>query len=402
MIRSVERRMHQNTHDMEPATPPPTPSARDAALTDRFGLVVPAALPLLDALEVLLLRLLGRLDLMTLQQIQQVVFPTYSVRGVRYRLQELLNQDLLWRVQTRTVAANHAALHTKVKRQGAYAFGLATNGKALLETLEVERDPHTVERLRARDIKGRKPDLRTISHDLQVSWWCLNLILTAAYNRLCRQIYVQTEFYPERSQRMDALIILRLSPDHPRPADAMGSIPFFDGTPRGAHEIDIRLALEVDKGTEELKVLLEKAEKYRDLHASGIYTATLGGPVLPVFVVQTPRRAAQIAREFQAIWPSGWGVVGTPFSANSADGVLWGKYKTLTTSQPFDVLTHLVVDQGGRVQFFPAVSREAWQRALVAPTQATRNANQEHGRRGGLERAARAAARRTTSAGGSG
>jgi hypothetical protein len=375
------------------------PNAADdnPPLTDRYGLVVPSALPLIDDREVLLLRLLGRLDMMTLKQIQQAVYPTYSGRGMQNRLDHLLQNDLLWRVQTRTVAANHAAEHTKVRKQGAYAYGLADQGKELLNTLEVERDPLTLERLRSRDPKGRKPDLRTISHDLQVSWLCLNILLSAAQNRSCRQIYVQTEFHPERSQRIDALIIIRLCPDHPRLADSVGSIPFFDGRERQPGEIDIRLALEVDKGTEELKVLLEKAAKYRDLHRAGIYTATLGGPVLPVFLVQTPRRAAQIAREFQDIWPTGWGVAGTPFSANSRDGVLWGKYLSLTTSEPFSMLTNLVVDGQGRVQFFPAISRDEWRRGVVVPEQQTLTASQESGRRGGTQRVARARARKAGS-----
>jgi hypothetical protein len=375
------------THDdaAQRSTTPP--------LRDNFGIVVPSALPLLDELEVLLLRFLGRLDMLTLPQIHQGVYPTYSVRGVQQRLEYLLADDLIWRVQTRSVAANHAAEYTRVRKQGAFAYGLTTQGKELLNTLEVERDALTFERLVSRDPKGRKPDLRTISHDLQVSWWCLNVILSAAQNRACRKIYVQTEFYPEKSQRIDALIILRLSPDNPRPVADVGPIPFFDGSERKDGEIDIRLALEVDKGTEELKILLEKAEKYRDLHKLGIYTATLGGPVLPVFLVQTPRRAAQIAKEFQDIWPSGWGVAGTPFSASSRDSVLWGKYKSLTTSQPFDVLTNLLVDRRGLVQFFPAISREEWRHGVVLAERSLTPA-QQNGRAGGQERVRRARARK--------
>jgi Replication-relaxation len=379
----------------KPVTPTPEPARRQKSppLTDRFGIIVPSALPLLDELEVLLLRFLGRLELLTLPQIQQAVYPTYSVRGVQQRLEYLLADDLLWRVQTRSVAANHAAEYTRVRKQGAFAYGLTDQGKELLNTLDVERDPLTFARLVSRDPKGRKPDLRTLSHDLQVSWWCLNVILAAAQNRCCRKIYVQTEFYPEKSQRIDALVVLRLSPDAPRPAADVGPIPFFDGSDRGAGEIDIRLALEVDKGTEELKVLLEKAEKYRDLHKLGIYTTTLGGPVLPVFLVQTPRRAAQIAREFQDIWPAGWGVAGTPFSVNSRESVLWGKYKSLTTAQPFDLLTHMVVDHGGHVQCFPAISREAWRGGVVICERALTPA-QANGRAGGQERGRRARARK--------
>jgi hypothetical protein len=370
-----------------------TRQAASPPLTDSFGIVVPSALPHLDALEVLLMRLLGRLDLMTLPQMRQAVYPSYTVRGVQKRLQYLLDDDLLWRVQTRTVAANHAAEYTRVRKQGAFAYGLTNQGKELLNTLEVERDPLTFERLRGRDPRGRKPDLRTLSHDLQVSWWCLNAVLAASQNRACRKVYVQTEFYPEKSQRIDALLILRLRPDALRPAEEVGAIPFFDGKDIRPGEVDVRLALEVDKGTEELKVLLEKAAKYRDLHAAGVYAATLGGPVLPVFLVQTPRRAAQIAREFQDIWPSGWGIVGTPFSASSRDSVLWGKYRSLTTSEPTDLLTHLVVGPAGEVQLFPAVRREEW-RAAAVDVDVTRTASQEYARRGGEARAANARARK--------
>jgi len=372
-----------------------TPSAHSAktfsaALTDKRGGIVPSALPLLDEREVLLMRLLGRLDLMTLTQIQQAVYPTYTVRGVQKRLQYLMDDDLVWRVQTRLVAANHAAEYAKVRKQGAFAYGLSDQGKELLNTLEVEHDALTFDRLVSRDPRGRKPDLRTLSHDLQVSWWCLNVVLDASENRHCRKVYVQTEFYPEKSQRIDALIILRLSPDNARLAGAVGGIPFFDGTELQPGEIDIRFALEVDKGTEELKVLLEKAEKYRDLHKAGIYTATIGGPVLPIFLAQTARRAAQIAREFQDIWPSGWGVVATPFSANtSSDGVLWGKYRTLTKAEPYDLLTHMVVDRQGRVQFFPALSREEWRKAIVARDTTQRSPAQENARKAGQARVER-------------
>lgn len=364
--------------------------------TDRYGLIVPSALPPMDETEMLLLRVLGRLEMMTLPQIQQVIYPNYSGRGVQNRLDHLLANDLIWRVQSRTVAANHAAEYTKVRRQGAFAYGLADQGKALLDTLEVERDPLTFDRLRSRDPKGRKPDLRTISHDLQVSWWCLNVLLSAMHNRSCRQIYMQTEFYSEKSQRIDALIILRLCPDQPRPLDGMGSIPFFDGSPRRVGEIDVRLALEVDKGSEELIVLLEKAKTYRDLHKAGVYTATLGGPVLPIFLVQTPRRAAQIATEFKDIWPSGWGVAATPLGANSVrDGVLWGKYLTLTGSELFNILTNMVVDSAGRVQLFPAISREEWRAGDVLPDLTQLTADQQAGQKGGQARQERQRQRRT-------
>ncbi len=358
---------------------------RSDALTDRFGLLIPSALPLLDDEEVMLLRVLGRLEMMTVAQIQQLIFPTLTLRGVQKHLDRLLGDGLIWRAQSRTVAVNHAAQHEKVPRRGAFVYGLSDDAKALLETLDVEHDPLTRARLVSRDPRGRKPDTRTMAHDLQVSWFCTNTLLSAARNRYCRQIYVQTEFYPEKRQRIDALIMLRLSPDHPRPASEVGRIPFFDGTPRQSGQIDIRLALEIDRGSEELKVLLEKIEKYRDLTQLGVYDQTIGGPILVVFVVQTPRRAGQLARQFQDIWPSGWGVVSTPQSANHLqDGVLWGRYKSLATGAPFDLLSHLVANAAGQMQCFPTVSREDWKQHEVVPNMQTQTIAQRAGRLGGL------------------
>ena len=46
-----------------------------APLTDKRGGLVPSALPLLDEREVLLMRLLGRLDLLTLTQISRLFIP---------------------------------------------------------------------------------------------------------------------------------------------------------------------------------------------------------------------------------------------------------------------------------------------------------------------------------------
>ena len=84
---------------------------RSDALTDRFGLLIPSALPLLDDEEVLLLRVLGRLEMMTVAQIQQLIFPTLTLRGVQKHLDRLLGDALIWRAQSRTVAVNHAAQH---------------------------------------------------------------------------------------------------------------------------------------------------------------------------------------------------------------------------------------------------------------------------------------------------
>jgi hypothetical protein len=146
----------------------------------------------------------------------------------------------------------------------------------------------------------------------------------------------------------------------PQPIDP-ARWPWFDGTPRRADEIDIRLALEIDRGTESLPVLLGKGATYRDLHAQGTYNQAFGGPVLPVFLAPTPRRVAQIAREWRDIWPQGWGVISTPRSAAFPHGVLWGDYRTLTEAQPFPLLSiadpHPVTNA---VRWTPLCTQELW------------------------------------------
>ena len=73
--------------------------------------------------------------------------------------------------------------------------------------------------------------------------------------------------------------------------------------------------------------------------------------------------------------------------------MLWGKYLTLTKSEAFPLLTNMVVDRQGRVQFFPTIDRETWRQGEVAPNM-QRTAHQEMTSRGGKARAARARARK--------
>jgi hypothetical protein len=81
-------------------------------------------------------------------------------------------------------------------------------------------------------------------------------------------------------------------------------------------------------------------------------------------------------------------------SVNSVrDGVLWGTYKTLTNAAPYDLLTHMIVERQGRVQYFPTLSREEWRNGIVSRDRTQRSPVQEAARKAGQARAARAQAR---------
>ena len=359
-------------------------------LNVRFG-QMPAysAFPPLDQADMLLLRLLGRLELLTTQYIHGALFPHLTLGAVRNRLRRLENAELLWAAKTRVLAISKTGEYARTNRTSALAFGLTTAGREMLAVLEVEPDPESLEQLKHRDAKGRRPATQTMPHDLQVSWWCLNVIWFAARHKHCHGIYVQVEFTAKFGQRMDALVILRMNPKANRTVGGMYDIPFFDGTPAADGDIDIRLALEVDKGSEPLSVLLEKGEAYRNFTATGVYTQTMGGPVLPVFIAQTENRAKQIAEEYSSIWPAGWGVMTTPLRAhNEEHGVLWGDYRSMTTGKHFLLMTELAVQKDGHVVFVPLYNLDEWAKASVPLTAPEMSEEQLNGQKGGKARSA--------------
>jgi len=95
----------------------------------------------------------------------------------------------------------------------------------------------------------------------------------------------------------------------------------------------VRFACELDRGTEKLATLMDKATTYAQLTRVGHYDATLGGPILPVVVAPPGRRGAQIAREWADGWPGGAGVVSSFGRAKHPQfGALWGVYYPLVGS----------------------------------------------------------------------
>jgi hypothetical protein len=164
-------------------------------------------------------------------------------------------------------------------------------------------------------------------------------------------------------QRVDALVILRLNLSTPRPS--VGRIPWFDGTPRRLDEVEVRLALEVDRGTEPLPILLQKAVAYRDLTAGGVYSQAFSGPVLPVVIAPNNRRAGQIAREWQTAWPDGWGVISVVRVCDHPEhGTLWGDYRGMCDGTPLPLLAALAPDARGRVRSQPVASLERWRQGM--------------------------------------
>lgn len=327
-----------------------------------FGLTPPPALPAIVERQIAVLRLLGRLEVMRSNQIKRLVYPDMSPRGMGKQLITLLGHQLIWRTRVHLEERVNDD-HARTPVAPPYVYGLTTAGKALLDTLEIEHDQRSLDGLRAREAGSVVVTPNTIAHDLQASWWCSSLLLEIQRACWCHSIFVQVEFTIHPRQRFDALVILRLNLTTPRPD--VGRIPWFDGTPRRPDEVEVRLALEVDRGTEPLPILLQKAVAYRDLTAGGIYHQAFGGPVLPVILAPTSRRAGQIAKEWQSAWPDGWGVISVVRACDHPEhGTLWGDYRAMSDGKPCPLLSALTQDGRGRVRAAPLLTLERWREGM--------------------------------------
>jgi DNA-binding HxlR family transcriptional regulator len=312
----------------------------------------PPLLPALIARQLTMLRVLGRVRMARTDTLRALLYRDVSPATMYRELQRLLEEGLIWRTSLYHGRSSTATTKGTGIRLP-YVYGLTEMGLALLRVMDGESDEKSYQRLRYRkadDVADRQIPL---AHDLAVSWWCLQLLADARRNPYVMGVFVQTEYVSAVDQqgavlqRLDALVLLRLNVRSPR--SVTGEMPWWDGSGRQAGDIDIRLALEMDTGSEALPVLLAKAVMYRDLTLNGMYLREVGGPLTPVFLVPTFRRMQQIAAEYQLAWPDGIGLIATTQQAtHPVHGVLWGDYYNLRDGTEGSLLTPY--SQDGRLE----------------------------------------------------
>lgn len=300
--------------------------------------------PTANSRELEILRLLGRLEVVPTRSIAPLCFPDVSQRHMQRQMQDLYERKLVWREMTTIdrVDPPEAGGGRRVPPPKApYVYGLTPEGRVLLEWSEIEPTEETYATLRTR--QWRDPDLSQakLTHDLLVSSWCASMIDELRRCPLVDGIRCVVEYVSHEKQRIDALLVVRFTTQPRRQTGPGWAVPWHDGLPDREHHRTVRFALEVDRGTEPLRIIVGKGLTYRELTQTGVYDRTLGGPVLPVFVVPPGNRAPQIATEWQLAWPGGLGVVTTPAKAEHPQhGVLWGRYLTLKDN-PMQVATLL-------------------------------------------------------------
>lgn len=299
--------------------------------------------------DIAILRLLGRLEFATTAMLKALIGPDISAPALRERLNRLLREGRIWR-HAATIEQLHpreAGARHRPPPKAPYIYGLTSEGRDLLELLDAESGPAVYAALRTRDRRGPGVAQAQLTHDLLVASWCASVIDGARRSRLLDSVICHVEYVSARDpagqaqQRMDAFVALIFNETPQERSAPPWMLPWHSGDPPSARQRIARYALEADRGTEPLKILLAKGLMYRTLTEGGHYQRTLGGAPLPVVLAPPGRRAAQIAREWQASWPAGHGVVSSFVKADHPQhGALWGEYYPLTDPQPQP--THLL------------------------------------------------------------
>lgn len=305
--------------------------------------------------DIATLRLLGRLEFATTAMLKALMAPDLSLPALRARLNRLLKEGRIWRqtVTMEQVQPKEAGGRGQPPPKAPYVYGLTPEGLELLQTLDVESSDQVYAALQTRDRRAPNVPQAQLKHDLLVSNWCASVIDGARRSRLLDSMICQVEYVSARTpdgkeqQRMDAFLALVFNHEPRDRTDPFWMLPWNAGEPLTTRQRVARYAMEMDRGTEPLKILLAKGLMYRTLTESGHYRKTVGGDVLPVFLVPPGKRAAQIAREWQTAWPGGKGVISNFTKADHPTwGALWGAYYTMADSPPtmMGLLTGIIPD----------------------------------------------------------
>ena len=330
--------------------------------------------PALDR-RVDVLRLLGRLEFAGSHWVRDLIFPDAAHRMTAWRTLHALHADrLIWRapVDARKLPSTARAQRAMPSEIQPYIYGLTAAGRDWLRAQDVEPDSAVLDTFIVRDHKAPEVKPAQLAHDLLVVDWCVSVIDHARRCPLVSGIRCQLEYVSAQDergqayQRFDALVALTFDVTLPERQTRPGwQIPWEDRVlPDDATRRTLRFACELDRGTEKLATLMEKAVTYAQLTHAGHYDRTLGGPVLPVVVAPPGRRGVQIAREWADGWPSGAGVVSSFQKAlHPQHGALWGVYYTMAEN-PARQIT-LLADLGATLDEWRRLTAN-WTPALPA------------------------------------
>jgi len=244
-----------------------------------------AAIPLSDLDAEVLLALLWAGPFLK-PQLLRLLQPAWQERQVRRRLDYLAQQGLL------TSNWYYRSIHKADRpRRVGKVWSVSAAGRAVLE--DHPRAPR----------RPAPPPRILLEHDLAVSATLVHLIRQT--RPILSGLLVFRELHIDEDQKLtpiaDALIILRT---RLCPATAC-TLPWSD-RPRATDEEFRIVSVEVDRGTEDLGVIAEKARRYRRLPSDLSFQERYRGLCPEVlWVAPTERRMRSIDQTWRVTWPEG-------------------------------------------------------------------------------------------------
>lgn len=319
-------------------------------MTTQSAIRLPTITPATSDREMAVLRVLGRLGVISMSDLANLVLVGQSERICQMLIRRLLDRGHIWETRSPgepTIRADGRPGPPRSQR----VFGLTPDGKALLDALGAEVAGATLERLITRDRRAPPPSSATLVGDLLISAWCASVLDQARRTPMlvgtrCHTKIV-TALDPESKQPLQtigAYLELIFDPQR-RTYDRSGwQIPWFDEANAKTYRV-ARFALEVDTGRLVIPNLIMQAQTYARLQQAGIYTKLLGDMPRPVILTLAGQRATQVIQAWREGWPNTPALIASSAKAEHPDfGALWGTYSTIKDSppQPTFLLSSLV------------------------------------------------------------
>ena len=297
--------------------------------------------------ETAVLRAVGRLGAVHAPVLHALIFADAARRTMQWYTRRLVQRGLIWR---RGGPGTHVALadgRTRPQRSSD-VYGLTTDGKAYLETLQVEPQGGVFERLIARDRRAPLPADSALVADMLISSWCASVIDEARRTTMLVGVTCQarvTVIAGELRQAIGAVLTLIFDPQQRAYTRPGWQIPWFDGeTIKDRYRV-LRFGLEIDNGRAASAALIDQAHLYAQLTQAGVYTNVFGGALRPVILVPPGERGTTVATAWAKAWPQTPAIISsTARVQHPTYGALWGTYYTVkdTPAQQTTLLGGLV------------------------------------------------------------
>lgn len=287
-----------------------------------------------EIIELEVLRMLWTFHFASTAQLARLVWgknTDWNKQRLRRTLESLLSHDLIWREPFRIAPGFRS--HGNGKLSGGWFYGITERGKAkAVSHLPQLAGIHCM----TREGFLTNSERRMMQHSLNYTEYCAGLVDALRAHPLTAGMFFDTECTRLGSHlRMDGLFRLRLRRSPPQLSEQPDLLPWYVPwlttlrSPLLPTLLDVTFSIEIDQGSEELKVIQLKAENYMRTYAGGLTKADSGDqasvawheilcpPGIPddveqrkfyfpitVFIVPGVQRMVNVLAAWQRGWPT--------------------------------------------------------------------------------------------------